>query len=307
MAMDIEYWISSARLRTLPLSLSGILLSTLIARSKGYTVLLIYIFSSITALLLQILANISNDYGDSIKGTDNPVYRIGPILSIKYIESGRVSYYHIRYSIVYLSIICLFSALLLVVVSIKIFIRPITIFCLLATMCCIHSAIKYTIGKNAYGYKGAGDIYVFIFFGFLPVEGVYFLYTHHLQLDMLFLSVSIGLLSMSVLNINNMRDFHSDIKSGKHTFVVKIGLIWAKIYHLFLVLVPFGLGYFFIINNKNNSFYQWIFYILLIPIFIHLKKIFILYKIKEFDNEIKKMSIYTFLYALLLGLGQCLW
>jgi 1,4-dihydroxy-2-naphthoate octaprenyltransferase len=304
--MDIKYCIFSARLRTLPLALSGILLSTLIALSKGYTVILICIFSCITALLLQILANFSNDYGDSIKGTDNSTYRINIIRSTHYIESGRISYYHIRYYIICLSIICLFSALLLVNVlnnSIKIFTKPITILCLFSIMCCIHSAVKYTIGKNAYGYKGAGDIYVFMFFGFLPVEGVYLLYTHHLQWDMIFPSISIGLLSMSVLNINNMRDIYGDIKSGKHTIVVKMGLFWGKIYHFFLVILPFILGNFFIINNKFYSIYHWIFYILFLPIFLHIKKIF-RFNLKELDNEIKKMSIYTFLYAILLGIGQ---
>lgn len=302
--MYIEYWVYSARLRTLPLSLSGVLLSTIIARYRGYTVVLICILSCITALLLQILANFSNDYGDSIKGTDNPIYRTGPVRSIQYIQSGRISYDHIRNSIVFLSIICLLSAILLVNVSIKIFTRPITIFCILATMGCIHAAIKYTVGKNAYGYKGAGDIYVLIFFGLLSVEGSYFLYTHHLQWDMLFLSVSIGLLSMSVLNINNMRDIHGDMKSGKHTIVVKMGLIWARIYHIFLVLLPFILGAFFILKNQFNSLSPWIFYILLFPIFIHLRRVFLISNFKEFDNELKKMSIYTLLYALLIGVGQ---
>lgn len=307
--MDMEYCIFSARLRTLPLSLSGVLLSTLIALSKGYAVILICIFSCITALILQILANISNDYGDSLKGTDNPISKIGPIRSTQYIKSGRISYYQIKCTIVCLSIICLFLALLLINISnfsVNFFTRPITIFYLFSIMCCLDSAIKYTIGKNAYGYKGAGDIYIFIFFGFLSVEGSYFLYTHHLQWDMLFLSVSIGLLSMSVLNINNMRDFFGDIKSGKYTIVVKIGFFWSKIYHFLLVILPFILGAFFIINNKFNSLYHWFFFVLLFPVFLHLRRIFLFYNFKEFDNELKKMSIYTLLYVLLIGVGQIL-
>lgn len=304
--MDIEYCILSTRLRTLPLSLSGVLLSTLIAISKGYTIILICVFSCITALSLQILANISNDYGDSLKGADNPIYRIGPIRSLQYIKLGRISYFQIRYSITCLSIICLLLALLLINISnisIFIFTRPITILGIISIMCCIFSAIKYTIGDNAYGYRGAGDIYVFIFFGVFPVEGGYFLYTHHLQWDMLFLSVSIGLLSMSVLNINNMRDIIGDIKSGKYTFIVKMGLLWGRIYHFLLVILPFILGTFFILNNKFNSLYHWLFYVLIFPIFLHLRHFFFS-NFREFDNELKKMSIYTLLYALLIGVGQ---
>lgn len=301
--MYIKYYIFSARFRTLPLGLSGIILSTLIAFSKGYTVILICVFSCITALFLQILANFSNDYGNILKGIDNPIYRIGPIRSTQFIESGRISFNQKKLSIIYISIICLFSSLLLVNYSIKIFIRLIIVF-FFFIMCCIHSSIKYTIGKNAYGFKGAGDIYVLIFFGLLPVEGVFLLYTHHLQWDMLFLSISISLLNMSVLNINNLRDIYSDLKYGKHTIVVKIGLFWGKIYHIFLVLLPFLLGSFFILKNKFNSIFCWIFVILIFPIFLHIKKIFFLSKLKELDNEIKKMSIYTILYAIFLGVGQ---
>uniref|UniRef100_UPI002095B49E 1,4-dihydroxy-2-naphthoate octaprenyltransferase n=1 Tax=Candidatus Karelsulcia muelleri TaxID=336810 RepID=UPI002095B49E len=113
---------------------------------------------------------------------------------------------------------------------------------LIGILLCIYSAITYTIGKNPYGYKGLGDLSVFIFFGLISLEGNYYLYNHFLNKEILLLGISLGFLTVSVLNLNNMRDIDNDKKNGKYTLTVRIGLKKAKIYHIFLMIVPFLLS-----------------------------------------------------------------
>lgn len=297
---NIKSWIYAARLRTLPLSLSGIFISTLIAYSRGHKHTLVFIMACSTTLLLQILANFANDYGDGIKGTDNR-FRIGPKRAV---QSGRISPFSMKMALFFFGALSFLSAMFLIYFSFKTYLAPASIFFILAMLFCLFAAIKYTIGKKAYGYKGQGDLYVFLFFGLMSVQGSYFLYTHQFAWDVLLLSSAIGFLSVAVLNLNNMRDIYSDHKSAKYTFVVRIGLDRAKIYHLFLVSLPFLLGSFFVVLNCHKPLYRWTFLILIIPIFFHVKKVFSIKDLKKFDPELKKIALITLLYALIIGLGQ---
>lgn len=300
MQSEIKSWIYAARLRTLPLSLSGIVLSALIAHSRGYNAGLVFIIASLTTLSLQILANFANDYGDGIKGTDN-TFRIGPERTV---QSGRISPRSMKKALYLLATLCFFLGMLLIYLSFKTYRAPAPRIFIFVIFTCLYAAIKYTVGQDAYGYKGRGDLYVFLFFGLIAVQGSYFLYTHRFEWDVLLLAAAMGLLSMAVLNLNNMRDIHSDYNSGKYTFVVQIGLDKAKVYHIFLVLFPFVLGSLFVKLNQHQMIYRWAFLVLLIPIFFHLKKIFSINDLKKLDPELKKIALITLLYALIIGLGQ---
>ena len=297
---NIKIWVYAARLRTLPLSLSGVFLSALIAYSRGYNVYFVFIMALLTTVSLQILANFANDYGDGVKGTDN-VSRIGPD---RVIQSGRILPKSMKKALFFLKKLCFIFGLLLIYLSFKTYCAPAPVIFILIIFACLSAAIKYTIGEDAYGYKGQGDLYVFLFFGLIAVQGSYFLYTHQFEWDVLLLAFAIGFLSTAVLNLNNMRDIHSDYQSGKYTFVVRIGLYKAKIYHLFLTLFPFALGSLFVKLNQHQLIYRWAFLILLIPIFFHLKNIFFISDLKKFDFELKKLALVTFFYALIIGLGQ---
>ncbi|WP_317046302.1 1,4-dihydroxy-2-naphthoate octaprenyltransferase [Blattabacterium sp. (Cryptocercus kyebangensis)] len=170
-------------------------------------------------------------------------------------------------------------------------------------MICIYSSIKYSIGTYPYGYLGMGDLSVLIFFGFISIGGSYFLYTKIFPKEIFFLSLSIGLLNISVLNINNMRDIDNDYKNGKYTVAGILGIKYAKIYHILSVILSILLGFLFNFLIYKN-FYQWIFFILNIPFLIqHLKKIIYINNPKDFNYELKKLVILTFSYSMSIGIG----
>lgn len=292
-------WIYAARLRTLPLSFSGIILGSLIALYKGYWDSEIFLYACVTTSFLQILANFSNDYGDNVKGVDND-QRIGPKRAV---QAGYISRAAMKRAVILFSFLSFTLALILIGQSFGADYPITTVFFIILISACVYAAVKYTIGGNAYGYKGYGDVSVFFFFGLISVQCTYFLYTHFLDFGVLLLSVAVGLLSVAVLNLNNMRDIEGDRKSGKYTLVVKIGLKKAKLYHVLLILLPFVSGSVFVLMDYKK-FYQWSFLLLLIPMLAHLKKVIAVTDCKDFDPELKKVALTTLAYALLMGLGQ---
>lgn len=169
----------------------------------------------------------------------------------------------------------------------------------------IVAAIKYTVGKKAYGYSGFGDFFVFVFFGLVSVIGSYYLYTKQLNFTIVLPAFSVGFLSIGVLNLNNMRDRESDIMSGKNTLVVKIGTEFAKYYHYYLLISSFLFALLYTMIHYK-TFYQFIFVIAFLPI---LKHFIVVYKNKKpqlLDSELKKLAISTFLFSILFGLGLML-
>jgi len=169
-------WITAFRLRTLPLAISSILMGSFLAIASGIYNWFVISLSIITTLFLQILSNLANDYGDGIKGTDNKD-RVGPVRTI---QSGKISPKEMRIGIVIFIILSLISGIWLIVESLGSSWYLGLLFFLLG-LAAIASAIKYTVGNNAYGYIGFGDLFVFLFFGLLAVAGTYFLNTHSLD------------------------------------------------------------------------------------------------------------------------------
>lgn len=289
------------RLRTLPLSVSGIIVGGCLAARNGFFNPLIFTLAILTTLGLQILSNLANDYGDGVKGTDNDD-RIGPMRAL---QSGEVTPKQMLTAIKLNVAVILVLALLLIWVSFGSENFLLSVFFFVLGGASVVAAIKYTVGSSAYGYHGLGDLFVFIFFGLVSVIGCYVLFVRQVD-DITFLpAIAIGMLSAGVLNLNNMRDILSDAKSNKNTLVVKMGSKKAKYYHYFLVggamvlMLLFGLIYY-------TSPWNLIFLVVFIPLIKHL---IIVYKNnipKDLDSELKKLALSTFFLSLLLGIGQLL-
>ncbi|MEN8138373.1 MAG: 1,4-dihydroxy-2-naphthoate octaprenyltransferase [Bacteroidota bacterium] len=294
---DITAWISSFRLKTLPLSISGIITGTFIALSEGFFDWKIFILALITTLFLQILSNLANDYGDGVKGTDE-----GRLGSKRAVQSGEISASKMLKAVIVLALLSFVAGTALLWVSFgKEYIVQLLIFLFLG-LSAIAAAMKYTIGKNPYGYAGFGDLFVFIFFGIVSVMGTYFLYSKNMKWDVLLPAVSIGLLSVGVLNLNNLRDYTTDLRSKKNTIVVKVGVGNAKLYHELLTMFAFVAA---IIYSSLNYFglVQAIFLFLIIPVIAHVRRVVNNNNPKDLEPELKKLALITLGFSVLFGLG----
>jgi 1,4-dihydroxy-2-naphthoate octaprenyltransferase len=288
-------WISAARLRTLPLSLSGILVGSALAFPPGEFNSGIFWLAMATTLGLQILSNFANDYGDGVKGTDNEE-RIGPMRAL---QSGVITDREMKKGIIATSILTALFALALIYLSFGQDDFLLSLLFIILGASAIIAAIKYTVGDSAYGYRGLGDLFVFIFFGLVSVLGVNFLMTKEINLWLLLPAISIGFLSSAVLNLNNMRDENSDRNANKKTLVVIYGKQFAKIYHFSLIAISFFCLLIFLVLFFNGK-PIWILSPLLafIPLVVHLKKI-IQYKDPQvLDPELKKVALSTFALSL---------
>jgi 1,4-dihydroxy-2-naphthoate octaprenyltransferase len=295
----MKHWIQAARLRTLPLSVSGIIVGSFYAMSQSMFNWKIVIFALSTTLGLQILSNFANDYGDGIKGTDNED-RVGPKRAI---QSGVITPAAMKRALVITSLLTLISAILLIYVAFKDHNLGFSLFYLGLGILAIASAIRYTVGNSAYGYRGYGDIFVFVFFGLVSTLGIYFMFAKEMDWLLLLPATAIGLLSVAVLNLNNMRDEASDRKSNKNTLVVKMGAANAKVYHYFLVISAMILvlefSYF-----KEFNIDQYIYVLAYIPIIIHIVTVYKNKNPKELDPELKKVALSTFALSVLLSLSM---
>ncbi len=295
------HYIKAARLRTLPLSISGIILGSFIAASEGKFNLLIAVLALLTTIGFQVISNFANDYGDGVKGTDNE-NRVGPKRAI---QSGEISPSQMLKAIKIAILITLIVAIALIYSSFgKEDFLNLSIFFILG-IASIVAAIKYTMGKKAYGYSGFGDVFVFLFFGLLSVCGSYYLYSKQLNLTIFLPAVSVGLLSVGVLNLNNMRDRASDLKSNKNTLVVKIGAEFAKYYHYYLLIAAFLLAFLYTVI-KFESMYQFVYIIAFVPIAKHFMVVYKNINPVELDGELKKLALSTFLFSILFGVGLLL-
>ena len=302
----MKHWIQAARLRTLPLSVSGIIVGSMYALAHPTDNVLtptdvfnwrLFGFALLTTLGLQVLSNFANDYGDGIKGTDNED-RVGPKRAI---QSGAIAPQAMKRAIIITSILTLIAAIALIYLAFGATNFVFSILFLILGILAIASAIRYTVGNTAYGYRGYGDLFVFIFFGLVSTLGVNFLYSQQLDLELFLPAIAIGFLSVGVLNLNNMRDEVSDRKVNKNTIVVKIGGSKAKQYHYFLIVSAMVLVIVFAIISDFH-FDQYLFLFAYIPLTNHLITV---YKNKEprtLDPELKKLALSTFALSLLLAL-----
>jgi len=287
----MKNWIQAARLRTLPLSLSGIIVGSAYAYHQGFYDYRILGLALLTTLGLQILSNYANDYGDGIKGTD--VNRIG---EKRMVAAGLITANQMKKAVIITASITLVLALSLICVSFGKENFALSMIFILLGIGSIGAAIKYTVGSNAYGYNGLGDLFVFIFFGLVSVLGSNFLYTKMLDWKLILPAAAIGLLSVAVLNLNNMRDIENDRIAGKRTLVVKMGLKKAKNYHYFLIISAILLLIIFeIVLNLHG-----IVGILCITIFTdHLLFVKRTNIPKNYDSQLKIVALGTFLISII--------
>lgn len=296
---NISIWLSAIRLRTLPLSISGIIVAGCLAEYNGVFNWQVFLLAIAATISYQVLSNLANDYGDAEKGTDNED-RIGPERAI---QSGRISPDEMLHAIRMNVLICIVLTVGLIYSAFgsKHLLLALLFFGIAAFA--VRSAIKYTMGNTAFGYRGLGDVYVFLFFGIISVVGCYVLFAKQFNHVTVLPAIALGLLSAGVLNLNNMRDIETDLKSNKITTAVKLGKEKAKNYHNFLVvgaiLTSFLFGILYYVSPFNLMFF-----LAYIPLILHLKRVNAITNLKDFDPELKKLALSTVLLAVLLGVGH---
>ena len=275
------------------------MLGSFLAAKNGSFNWTICLLAILTTTVLQVLSNFANDYGDGVKGTDNED-RIGPERAL---QSGAISPKEMKGAVVLSSIVALGLGvwLILEAFGLENFWKVLTF--LILGLGAIAAAIKYTMGKGAYGYAGFGDLFVFLFFGLIGVIGSYYLYVESIDWLVVLPAISFGLLSAGVLNLNNMRDQESDLKAGKHTLVVKIGSRAAKVYHTFLLITPVLLCVTFNLLSYQSS--KQFLFLLIVPVLV--KNLIVVWKekdLKKLDPLLKQLALGSMFFALLFGIGQ---
>ena len=308
----LKSWISAARLETIPLSISGILIGSFYSFFLQKFDIIIFVLALLTAISYQVLSNFANDYGDGILGTDDN--RIGPKRST---ASGEISPSELKKAILINIFISVSLSYFLIKYSFGTNYYLLLIFLILSIFSVV-AAIKYTMGKSPYGYKGLGDIFVFIFFGLISVMGSTFLYTQDFDFNLLPLAISLGFLCVGVLNLNNIRDIENDATMMKKTIPTRIGFKLSKYYHNFLITVPFLLTIFwsnhFLIHdyatatgdnvtaNFKISYNHFLIILALIPFIFHLLKVHFAKTPDEFRPLLKQLALSVFLYSILIAI-----
>lgn len=308
--MDVKSVIRAARLRTLPLSISGIIVGSFLgnhlvnsqvdAVSQSVFATPIFWLAIITTIGFQVLSNFANDYGDGIKGSDKN--RIG---EARMVSSGKITPKQMKNTMIFTAIFTLIVALFLIYISFGKENFGYSILFFFLGIASIAAAIKYTVGNAAYGYSGFGDVFVFLFFGLLSVLGSYFLFAKQLDFQLFLPAIAIGFLSTAVLNLNNLRDEEQDKINQKNTLVVKLGTKKAKNYHFFLIFGALFVSNIFVIMNYQYAI-QFSYLIAFIPLIKNVITVAKNNNPSELDGELKKVALSTFLFAVIFGIVNTL-
>lgn len=296
---SVKSWIIAARLRTLPLAFSSILVGLSIAANHVKLNYLIAGLTLLTAILLQVLSNFANDYGDAVSGVDSES-RKGPN---RMVQSGSIAKQSMKRALILFALLAFVSGLTLLSYSFQANWLLIAIF-LLIGIASIIASIKYTVGKNPYGYAGFGDLFVFIFFGWVAVLGTYFLQVRSFEWLEILPASSMGLFAVGVLNVNNIRDIESDKLAGKFSIPVRIGREKAVIYHTFLLTFGPLLSVVYVLLNFT-SWWSLIFLMVSIPFFLNIRAVK-QRPLAALDPYLKQMALSTLMFSLLFALGQYL-
>lgn len=304
--MNLKAWIQAARLRTLPLAIASMLMGCFLAAMNGFFDFKIASLIILTALLLQILSNYANDYGDSIHGADHKD-RVGPKRTV---QEGKITISQMKKAVILFSVLSFVSGIVLLFVAID-FQNPNNLktiaFFIGLGLFCIAGAILYTAGKKPYGYMGLGDIAVLIFFGWVASGGTYFLQAqayasfNSISWDIFLPATSCGLFAVGVLNLNNIRDIKSDILANKNSIPVRIGKEKASIYHASIIILAWICAIIFLgLNYQKNSN---LIFLITLPLFAW--NIIQVFKRKdmELDPLLKQLALSTLLFVVLFGLS----
>ena len=292
----MKSWIKAFRLRTLPLAISGWMVGLSIAANASELDLTVAGLTLLTAVLLQILSNLANDYGDASSGVD--AHRTG---EARMVSSGKITAAAMKRAMIIFSVLAFLSGSYLLYSAFPEDWVTALIF-LGIGLIGIVAAIKYTVGKNPYGYAGFGDVFVFVFFGIVLVFGTYYLQTQTLSWEVLLPASSLGLFSVGVLNVNNIRDIESDKASGKYSIPVRLGRERAVIYHIILLIFGILASLTYTVLNFTN-WLQFLFIVVVVLLIKNIKAV----KSKpsaELDPYLKQMAISTLLFSILFSVGQ---
>jgi 1,4-dihydroxy-2-naphthoate octaprenyltransferase len=297
----MKHWISAARPRTLPLALSSILMGSFLAAGHHSFSWTIFALAVITTTCLQVLSNFANDYGDTVSGVDS----VERTVATRAVQTGAITREQMTKAIILMSVISFISGSLLIYEGLKdTDSQTILAFFGLGVLAII-AAITYTVGKRPYGYMGLGDISVLIFFGWVGVLGTFYLHTHSLDWMNLLPASTCGLFAVGVLNINNIRDIESDIKTGKNSIPVRLGKAKAVVYHWFLLGGGFLCAVLYaLLETSSFEWSHWLFIViipLLLKIGIGVQKG---QKPADIDPFLKVMALTTLLFVLTFGIGQ---
>ena len=304
-ATKVSPWISAFRPRTLPLALASILTGGFLAAAAGQFNGLVVGLAALTTVLLQILSNLANDYGDSQNGADSP-HREGPRRAV---QSGTITPARMKRAMYLFGGLALLSglALLWVALSDTIGAAGLGWFAgfLALGLAAIWAAVSYTAGSRPYGYAGLGDVSVFVFFGLVGVGGTYFLQTQALPPLVLLPAAALGCFATAVLNVNNIRDIRSDALAGKITIPVRLGPAHARRYHGLLLLLGLGCATLFVALTYHSP-WQWLF-ALAAPLFgFNAVQVGRRQEARHIDPLLKHMALSTLVFTVLFGLGQVL-
>jgi 1,4-dihydroxy-2-naphthoate octaprenyltransferase len=277
--------------------MSGVFIGSFASCSTLDFNLFIFILTLATTISYQLLSNFANDYGDGVKGTDKN--RIGPERAL---QSGIIGPQEMKKGIIISSVISLFLTILLVYLCFSKDFFSFVIFIGLGVLAII-AAIKYTVGENAYGYSGYGDVFVFVFFGLVSVLGSNYLFTSSLNFSLLSPACTVGLLAVGVLNLNNMRDLENDQLMGKKTLAVSLGTHFSRLYHYLLIALSIVLMSVFLFKlNSNSSLLMGLFAFIILWLIVHLIQISNIVDPKKFDKLLKPLVFATVFYSLVLSL-----
>lgn len=289
--------LQSTRPHTLALSVSSILTGTFLARSQGFFSWPVFILLLSTACLLQILSNLVNEWGDWKKGTD----RNQPGRKALSLQSGKMTEKQLMTVIIVVAGLASISGLTLIRVALGAFTHTVPILFICLGAVALAAAVFYSAGRSPYGYRGGGDVSVFLFFGLTGVAGSYYLLAHSLDPDVLYIAGAMGMLITAVLNVNNIRDFENDKRYGKHTFAILLSHISgtgstfpAKIYQLLLILFALVLSVMFAQRSGYGTFMFLISLPLLIVHLIWVRK----RNGAALDGALKMLIAAIFVYAL---------
>ena len=290
------------RLRTLPLSVAGVLLGILLAVADWKVDLLTAILVVITTVCLQILSNLSNELGDVLHGTDTEE-RQGPQYGL---NSGAMTVADMKRLIGLFVVLCMVSGAAMTWRAFGTLLDMTPILVLMLGAAAIIGAMKYTLGHNPYGYNAKGDFYVFLFFGLVSVMGAYFVCTKGLGLHwkLLLPAAGVGCFSVGVLNVNNIRDMKTDA-ANRVTIAIKLGAHRARVYQTILICTGWACMIAYCLLCWP-SWWHWV-WVITLPLYIkHLHMVWTRTD-RALDPALPLLVMSTFGLCLLMGIGCCVY
>ena len=294
----LKMWWETARPKTLPLALASIFTGSALgywANPQGFNGLVMAL-CLLTTILLQVLSNFANDYGDHQKGSDTEE-RIGPLRGI---QKGAISAKELKWGLILMVVASFLSGSFLIGIAYE-NLSDLLAFAGLGILAIV-AAITYTVGAKPYGYMGLGDISVLVFFGLLGVGGTYYLQTHSIDSHIILPAIGSGLLASAVLNINNLRDIEQDAKAGKNTLAVRLGVYKGRVYHCILLSVA-ALCYLVFVLATAISWTNYLFVLAMPLLAKHAIFVYRSQQPSELRPMLAQMSMISLLINILFSLG----